>query len=118
MRRRQIIAALVILTAVLVAVWWFRWRPLAFDSVVWKSVAGDYKSSTRYRMRESALVLLAQGVVKTQGDALQYFGPSDTGTNLVRWSYRLGPQYMIDHWWLDLRFDDQGTIIQYHIRPD
>jgi hypothetical protein len=105
--------------ALLIAAYWIWWRPLLFDSDAWKSAAGDYTSSTRYRMRESAQKLIAQGVIKSQADALHYFGPSDADTDSNRWLYRLGPQFVpVDFWWLDLRFDEHGTVTAYNIRVD
>ena len=119
MRDRRVIRVILFAGALLVAAYWIWWRPLPFDSDAWKSVAGDYKDSTRYRMRASASKLVSQGVVRTQSDALQYFGPSDSGEDSNRWLYRLGPQFVpIDSWWLELRFDEQGTITDHYIRVD
>jgi hypothetical protein len=120
MRRRRIIQVVLFAGAVLVVAGWVRLRPLAFDSAAWKLAAGDYRSITRYRMRESARKLIADSVVKSQADALQYFGPSDRGTAAdSRWLYRLGQQFIpVDSWWLDIHFDEHGTVAAYDIRAD
>ena len=69
-------------------------------------------------MRASAQELLAKGVVKSQADALQHFGPGDI-VSPIHWSYRLGPQTMpVDYWWLDLQFDEQGMVIGCRVRAD
>jgi hypothetical protein len=68
-------------------------------------------------MRQGAQELLAHGMVKSQADALRYFGPGDEGDS-YNFSYRLGRQPVVDSYWLDLRFDKNGTLNRYYIRAD
>lgn len=105
----------------LFAAYWAWWRPLPFDSAVWRS-HDNFVSSQRYRMRAGARQLIAQGVIKTRADVLRHFGPpmyaaTYAGRGIETepvWHYQLGPR-LGDYYMLVLQFDENWVIIGHHI---
>jgi hypothetical protein len=116
-RSGRVLLIVLCLGVALFAGYWAWWRPLPFDSEVWRSHAG-FRSSERYRMRAGARQLITQGVIKSRADALRYFGPSGTigrgSETSPLWHYELGPR-LGDYYLLMIQFDESGLIIGHHI---
>ena len=115
--RRHILLALVVTVAVAAAWIGYRYRttPIPFDAAVWAQADGDGYFDARWRMREDLLRLLGSGAVTTHADAIALLGTPrfgyDTGERL---SYRVSG---FRPFWLEMRFDADGKLVDYLIKP-
>ncbi len=114
--RRYVLLALVVTVAVAAA--WigycYRNTPIPFDMAGWARADGDGYFDARWRMREDVLRILGNGAVITHADAIAMLGTPrfgyETGDRL---SYRVSG---FPPFWLELRFDADGKLVDYVLR--
>jgi hypothetical protein len=123
-RRKPLRIAVVLVLGIIVVgftVYRYRHRSLPFDEVAWKNAKTDDELDRRFRMMPAIESMIQTGRLRKREDFIAKLGKPnrDHPLNLV---YCLGPEHRsfirIDSDWLDLRFDDNGNLIQHLIRPD
>ena len=115
--RRYLLVALVVTVAVAAAWSGYRYRntPIPFDAAGWAQADGDGYFDARWRMRKDLIRILGSGAVTTHADAVAMLGTPrfgyDTGDRL---SYRVSG---FRPFWLELRFDGDGNLVESLIKP-
>ncbi len=118
----RIVGVLLITVVVTVAgrYWWAN-RPLPFDAHQWQNAHNVEEYEARYRMMPSVRKLIDSGSLRTDHYFEQALGPPDQGSKRY-WLYNLAPEHnsfvRIDNDWLELVFDESGTLLSHRVRPD
>ena len=108
--------ALVVVAAAAWSGYRYRNTPIPFDAAAWAEADGDGYFDARWRMRKDLMRILGSDAVTTHADAVAMLGTPRFGYDTSdRLSYRVSG---FRPFWLELRFDADGNLVESLIRPD